>query len=98
MDIFDAQALQKKYERWHELYEQIQGAQEKWLEANTLLSELQTYYQSEQWRKDHESNVMVECADNMYSIISEDALWSALTDHQEHTIRWMRLGLDVIDS
>ena len=29
MDAFDAQALQKKYERWHELHEQIQGAQEK---------------------------------------------------------------------
>ena len=41
---------------------------------------------------------MVECADNMYSIISEDALWSALTEHQEQAIRWMRLGLDVIDS
>ena len=97
MDVFDAQALQKKYERWHELNEQMQDAQEKWLEANTLLSELQTYYQSEQWRKDHESNLMVECADNIYSIISEDALWSALTDHQEQAIRWMRLGLNVID-
>ena len=97
MDVFDAQALQKKYERWHELNEQMQDAQEKWLEANTLLSELQTYYQSEQWRDDHENNLMVECADNMYSIISEDALWSALTDHQEQAIRWMRLGLNVID-
>ena len=97
MDVFDAQALQKKYERWHELNEQMQDAQEKWLEANTLLSELQTYYQSEQWRDDHENNLMVECADNRYSIISEDALWSALTDHQEQAIRWMRLGLDVID-
>ena len=97
MNVFDAQALQKKYERWHELNEQMQDAQEKWLEANTLLSELQTYYQSEQWRKDHENNLMVECADNMYSIISEDALWSALTDHQEQAIRWMRLGLNVID-
>lgn len=33
----------------------------------------------------------------MHSIISEDALWNALTDHQEQAIRWMRLALDAID-
>ncbi|MBH0085952.1 DUF4298 domain-containing protein [Psychrobacter sp. SCQQ22] len=65
--------------------------------ACTLLSELQTYYQSEQWRDGHEGNLMVDCADNRCSIISEDALWSALTDHQEQAVFWMRLELDVID-
>lgn len=97
MENYDAQALQKKYEHWHDLHQQIHEAQEKWREASALLSELQTYYQSEQWRKDYENNVAVECADNVHSILSEDALWSALTDHQEQAIRWMRLGLDAID-
>lgn len=97
MEDYNAQELQEKYEHWYDLHKQINEAQKKWLEADTLLSELQTYYQSEQWRKDHENSLTVKCADNMHSIISEDALWNALTDHQEQAIRWMRLALDAIE-
>ena len=97
MKNYDVQALQEKYERWHELHEQIQNTQEKWLEANALLLELQEYYQSEQWMKDHESNLMIKCADDIHAITSEDALWNALTEHREQAIRWMKLGLEVID-
>ncbi|MDN5561619.1 DUF4298 domain-containing protein [Psychrobacter immobilis] len=97
MSKFDVQELQKKFERWHSLHEQIQQAQEKWLEADTLLSELLTYYQSEQWFDDHDSNLMVDCAAGVHSITSEDALWNALTEHREQAVRWMKLGLDVIE-
>ncbi|WP_372844238.1 DUF4298 domain-containing protein [Psychrobacter sp.] len=97
MKNYDVQALQEKYERWHELHEQIQNTQEKWLEANALLLELQEYYQSEQWMKDHESNLAINCANDIHAITSEDALWNALAEHREQAIRWMKLGLEVID-
>lgn len=40
---------------------------------------------------------MVDCAAGVHSITSEDALWNALTEHREQAVRWMKLGLDVIE-
>lgn len=97
MKKFDPQALQEKYERWHTLHQKTEEAQAQWQEAGELLVALQQYYQSEQWREDNASDVRLECAAGVHSILSEDALWNALTDRQEQAIKWMRLGLDVMD-
>ena len=97
MKEFDPQALQEKYERWHALHQKTEEAQAQWLEAGELMAELQEYYQSEQWRIDNVIEVRLECASDVHSILSEDALWNSLANRQEQAIKWMRLGLDVID-
>ena len=97
MSQYDPQALQQKYERWRELRRRQEEAQTQWLEAEALLHELQAYYQSVQWREDHANNVSLECKEGEYSILSEDTLWDMLTDRDELSIRWMRLGLDALE-
>lgn len=97
MPQYDVQTMQQKYERWRELHRQQQRAQTEWVEAEGLLHELHAYYQSVQWREDHANGVSIECKDGEYCITSEDTLWDMLTDRDEVSIRWMRLGLDALE-
>ena len=97
MNEFDPQIMQEKYEHWCELHQQLIEAQEKFVESIQLMKELQVYYQSEQWRHDNHNRPKLECADGVHSILSEDGLWNSLSGHQEQAIRWMKLGLAVID-
>ena len=97
MKTFDPQTLQEKYERWYALHQKTEEAQAQWQEAGKLMAELQEYYQSEQWRVDSASDVRLECAAEVHSILSEDALWNSLAERQEQAIKWMRLALDTID-
>ncbi len=97
MNEFDPQAMQEKYEHWCELHQQLIEAQEKFVESIQLMKELQVYYQSEQWRHDNQNRPSLKCAKGVYSILSEDGLWNSLSEHQEQAIRWMKLGLEVID-
>lgn len=97
MNKYDPQDLQQKYERWSQLYQQQLEAQQQFLEAQKLFDELQAYYLNPQWMADHEADLPIKHSGEAYSIFSEDALWSMLTDHNELAMKWMRLGLDAID-
>lgn len=97
MSQYDPQTLQQKYERWRELRRQQEQAQTQWLEAEALVHELQTYYQSAQWREDHANDVPIQCNNGEYCITGEDTLWDMLTDRDDLAKRWMRLGLDAFD-
>lgn len=91
------QDLQQKYEQWCKLYRQQLEAQQQFLQAETLLSELKDYYLSPQWMTDREADLPIEHSGEEHSIFSEDALWNMLTDRDELARQWMRLGLDAFD-
>lgn len=92
----DPQLMQQKYEKWCQLYEQQQQAQQQWLDANALQQELQAYYQSPQWLQDREADLPITYSGDAHSIFSEDALWNMISDHNELAKKWMRLGLDAL--
>lgn len=97
MAKYNPQQLQQKFERWHQLYQQQLTAQQQWLEAQALYTELKQYYQSPQWMADHDKDLELEYSGEAHSILSEDGLWNMLIDHDEMAKRWIRLGLDAID-
>ena len=97
MADYNPQELQQKYEEWCELHRKQLEAQQQFLEAEKLFDELQAYYLNPQWMADREQDLPIEHSGEAYSIFSEDALWSMLSDRNELARKWMRLGLDAID-
>ena len=97
MTDYNPQELQQKYEEWCELHRKQLEAQQQFLQAETLLNELQDYYLNPQWMADREADLPIEHSGKEHSIFSEDALWNMLTDRDELARQWMRLGLDAID-
>ncbi|XID74217.1 hypothetical protein ACF3NA_06520 [Alkanindiges sp. WGS2144] len=51
-----------------------------------------------QWRSDYDSDLQLEYSGEAYSILSQDTIWDAITDHQAQATRWIRLGLNAIDN
>ena len=98
MSQYDPQQLQQKFERWCELHREQVEAQQRFVEAEALYSELQAYYQDPQWMTDREEHKPIEYSGSAHSIFSEDALWNMITDRNELAIQWMRLGLDALDN
>lgn len=98
MSQYDPQQLQQKFERWCELHREQVEAQQRFVEAEALYSELQAYYQDPQWMTDREEDKPIEYSGPAHSIFSEDALWNMITDRNELAIQWMRLGLDALDN
>jgi len=97
MTNYNPQELQQKYEQWRALYRQQLKAQQQFLQAEALQNELKDYYLDPQWMADREADLPIEHSGDEYSIFSEDALWNMLSDHDELSRKWMRLGLDAID-
>ncbi|KRG33783.1 MULTISPECIES: DUF4298 domain-containing protein [unclassified Psychrobacter] len=97
MPNYNPQELQQKYEQWCKLHRQQLEAQQQFLQAEALQNELKDYYLNLQWMTDRETDLPIEHSGDEYSIFSEDALWSMLSDHDELARKWMRLGLDAID-
>lgn len=98
MSQYNPQQLQQKFERWCELHREQVEAQQSFVEAEALYSELQAYYQDPQWMADREEDKPIEYSGSAHSIFSEDALWNMITDRNELAIQWMRLGLDALDN
>lgn len=96
-DSIDPQQMQQKFERWHALQQKLLQAQQDWVEAEALLSEVQSYYLSPQWAQNVENDVAIEHSGETHSIFSEDGIWNAMSEQQEQAIGWMRLALDAID-
>ena len=97
MPNYNPQELQQKYEQWCDLHCQQLKAQQQFLQAEALQNELKDYYLDPQWMADREADLPIEYSGKEYSIFSEDALWSMLTDRDELARKWMRLALDAID-
>lgn len=82
MDKPEIQQLQDKYNQWVKLLPELEKSLELWKQANELLNPLAEFYGSETWRELFDSfNEPLDTQGN-YSILSEDALWNALSDHR----------------
>lgn len=79
----ELQQLQDRYNQWCQLLPTLEQSLEQWKQAEALLKPLIEFYGSDAWRHlyDHFDGPL-NCQGN-YSILSEDALWNALTEYHE---------------
>lgn len=83
MNKQDIQLLQDHYNQWCKLLPELEKSLEQWKKAQELLTPLSTFYGSETWRSLFDSFDEPLDTQGNYSILSEDALWNALTEHHE---------------
>lgn len=83
MNQQDIQKLQDLYNQWNRLVPELEKSLELWQQANELLKPLADFYGTPKWRELHDNfDEMLDTQGN-YSILSEDALWNALSEHNE---------------
>lgn len=83
MNKQDIQILQDHYNQWCKLLPELEKSLEQWKKAQELLTPLSAFYGSETWRRLFDSFDEPLDTQGNYSILSEDALWNALTEHYE---------------
>lgn len=83
MNKTDIQVLQDHYNQWMKLAPELAESLAKWQQAETLLKPLSEFYGSEKWRELYDSFTEQLDTQGNYSILSEDALWNAFSDHRE---------------
>ncbi|QLB40003.1 MULTISPECIES: DUF4298 domain-containing protein [Mannheimia] len=88
----DIQKMQDRYNEWAELLPELEKSLEQWKKAVELLEPLSQFYDGPKWRKLHESfNEELETKGN-YSVLSEDALWNALSEQHQLALEWLKLS------
>jgi len=60
--------------------------------------QLQEYYYSEAWGRDHEAAAAGAFADIECGILSEDLFYNQLGDRQQYAIRMMEIALSILKS
>lgn len=88
----DIQKMQDRYNEWVALLPELEKSIEQWKKATDLLEPLSQFYSDPQWRDLHDSfNEPLETNGN-YSVLSEDALWNALSDQHRLALEWLKLS------
>lgn len=78
----DIQQLQDRYNQWMTLSPELEKSLELWKQAEALLKPLSDFYGSPTWRELYDSFDEELDTQGNYSILSQDALWDALSEHQ----------------
>ncbi|OAQ15482.1 hypothetical protein F480_02825 [Bibersteinia trehalosi Y31] len=78
----EIQKLQDLYNQWVKLVPELEKSIAQWQQAERLLKPLSAFYASPVWRELHEHFDEILDTQGNYSILSEDALWNALSDHK----------------
>lgn len=79
----DIQKLQDLYNQWVKLAPELEKSLEVWKQANELLKPLSDFYGTKTWRELHYNFDAPLDTQGNYSILSEDALWNAFSEHNE---------------
>ncbi|HHW7570429.1 Uncharacterised protein [Mannheimia haemolytica] len=88
----DIQKMQDCYNQWVALLPELEKGIEQWKQATALLEPLSQFYASPEWRELHDSfDEQLDTKGN-YSILSEDALWNALSEHHQLALEWLKLS------
>lgn len=88
----EIQKMQDRYNEWVELLPELEKGIEQWKKAAELLEPLSHFYSDPKWRELHDSfDEPLETKGN-YSVLSEDALWNALSDQHRLALEWLKLS------
>ncbi|MFA9489512.1 MULTISPECIES: DUF4298 domain-containing protein [unclassified Mannheimia] len=88
----DIQKMQDRYNQWVELLPELEKGLEQWKKANELLEPLSQFYYDPKWRELHDSFDEELDTKGNYSVLSEDALWNALSDQHQLALEWLKLS------
>lgn len=92
----EIQKMQDLYNDWVALLPELEKGIEQWKQAMALLEPLSEFYSSPKWQELYDTfNEPLDTKGN-YSILSEDALWNALTEQHQLAIEWLKLSTKVI--
>lgn len=88
----EIQQMQDRYNQWIELLPELEKGIESWKKSIELLAPLNQFYASNEWRELHDNfDDKLETKGN-YSVLSEDALWNALSNQHQLAIEWLKLS------
>lgn len=92
----EIQKMQDLYNDWVALLPELEKGIEQWKQAMVLLEPLSEFYSSPKWQELYDTfNESLETKGN-YSVLSEDAIWNALTEQHQLAIEWLKLSTKVI--
>lgn len=92
----EIQKMQDLYNQWVALLPELEKGIEQWKKASELLAPLSEFYSSPEWRELYDSfDEQLDTKGN-YSILSEDALWNALSEHHELATEWFELSSAIV--
>lgn len=94
--------IQELYRQWNELFIELEKGEEQWEKGRILINKMERFYfdgeYSEYLSSIEEREVRIDFrTGGEYSIMSEDALWTAFCEHRELAWRRLRSTLKVLD-
>lgn len=104
IDIEEAQRrideIQSLYREWLRLLPELEAAQDEWRKAAEIVRKLDGFYSGEynRYYTEIENGLPVSLeTEGEYSIMSQDALYDAFSDHYRLSWEWMRLAVASLD-
>ena len=104
IDIEEAQRrideIQSLYREWLRLLPKLEAAQGEWRKAAEIVRKLDGFYSGEynRYYTEIENGLPVSLeTEGEYSIMSQDALYDAFSDHYRLSWEWMRLAVASLD-
>lgn len=105
MDAHTAQLrldhIQARYREWLALQPKLLAAQRDWQESCRLMAELEAFYLGDEYMQLADAvaqGLPVSLhTGGEHSVLSEDALWHALHEHQQQAWQRLRSAVDVLD-
>lgn len=88
----EIQKMQDRYNEWVELQPELEKSIEQWKKSIELLEPLCQFYSDPKWRELHDNFDEELDTKGNYSVLSEDALWNALSDQHRLALEWLKLS------
>lgn len=93
--------IQTTYHEWLSLQEKLAQAHQDWQKSVELMQKMQTFYLDGEYQAIYEK---IENGENFdlttqgeYSIMSEDALWNAMHEHDQALWQMLRFAVKHLD-
>lgn len=93
--------IQNAYREWLSLQEKLAQAQQDWQKSVELMQKMQTFYLDGEYQAIYEK---IENGENFdlttqgeHSIMSEDALWNAMHEHDQALWQMLRFAVKHLD-
>lgn len=89
--------MEQHLDRASQAVMQLSAALEDYAEAQAAISELSTYYGSDEWKQDYADDEAGQLPPDLKrGILSEDAAWNVLADSSALNIRMLEVVTEIL--
>lgn len=96
--LSQAQAL---YREWLKLQPELEAAEQTWQRSAEIMRQLQAFYfngaYADLLQREENGEPLDTRTEGEYSVLSEDAIWNAVNEHQALAWQRMRGSLKILD-